>query len=138
MYGFCRGDEVIQEVSDLLEQHHSNDNFIGHVGGDDFVIISTNNSIEILCRQVLVNVSKRRKLFYSDMHWQAQKMNGEDRKGKICEHELIGLCVGLLPPSITFQCNEHQCSTYSASAKKQAKQATSSFSLLKLASERVA
>lgn len=131
VYGFCRGDEVIQEVSTLLEQHHNSDNFIGHVGGDDFVIISTSDSIEMLCRQVLVNFSKRRKLFYSDTHWRAQKMIGEDRKGQICEHELISLCVGLLPPSITSQCTEHQLSTYSASAKKQAKQAVSSFSLFK-------
>ncbi|WP_299790438.1 GGDEF domain-containing protein [uncultured Shewanella sp.] len=138
IYGFCRGDEVIQEVADLLEQHHDNDNFIGHVGGDDFVIISTGESIEILCRQVLVNFSKRRRLFYSDIHWQAQKMGGEDRKGEACEHELIGLCVGVLPPSVTSQCTEHQLSTYSARAKKQAKQAKSSFSLFKDSDDRVA
>ncbi|MFT5234971.1 MAG: EAL domain-containing protein (putative c-di-GMP-specific phosphodiesterase class I) [Shewanella sp.] len=130
IYGFCRGDEIILEVSNILESHHSSDNFIGHVGGDDFVIISTCHHINSLCQQILVEFNLSRKLFYSDIHWQAQSMQSEDRQGQPCKFELIGLCVGLLPPAITSGSSPHELSIYSAQAKKQAKKAVSSFSLL--------
>ena len=130
IYGFCRGDEIILEVSKILEAHHSGDHFIGHVGGDDFVIISTSHDIENLCQQVLVEFNLSKKLFYSDIHWQTQSMQAEDRQGNPCQFELIGLCVGLLPPTITSNTSHHEHSLYSAQAKKQAKKAVSSFSLL--------
>lgn len=69
------------------------------------------------------------------MHWQQQKMVAEDRKGHMCEHELIGLCVGILPPIVTSRCSEQQLSTYSAAAKKQAKAAANSFSLFEVIDE---
>ncbi|ACA88598.1 GGDEF domain-containing protein [Shewanella woodyi] len=130
IYGFCRGDEVILEVSGILESHHNSDNFIGHVGGDDFVIISTSQNIQSVCQQVLIDFDQKKRLFYSNEHWQARKMQAEDRLGQACEFDLIGLCVGLLSPAITSGANAHELSIYSADAKKQAKKAVSSFSLL--------
>ncbi|QLE87046.1 GGDEF domain-containing protein [Shewanella sp. Scap07] len=135
IYGFCRGDEVIQAVAQLLNKQQSSDNFIGHIGGDDFVIISTSNDILQQSMQILKAFEQSKQLFYSQMHWQQQKMVAEDRKGHMCEHELIGLCVGILPPIVTSRCSEQQLSTYSAAAKKQAKAAANSFSLFEVIDE---
>ncbi|GIU12358.1 bifunctional diguanylate cyclase/phosphodiesterase [Shewanella sp. MBTL60-007] len=129
IYGFCRGDEVIMEVSRLLLRQQTNSNFIGHVGGDDFVIISTSPEIERQAVQVIEDFDAVKATFYSAKHWQAKRMLAEDRDGKSCYHGLISLTAGLLPPNVTINCNEHQLSLYSAQAKKQAKQAVSSFSL---------
>jgi len=38
VYGFGSGDMVIRLLSDILKSHFSNQ-FVGHVGGDDFVVI---------------------------------------------------------------------------------------------------
>ncbi|WP_394204583.1 GGDEF domain-containing protein [Shewanella waksmanii] len=135
IYGFCRGDEVIQAVSKLLADQQSSENFIGHIGGDDFVIISTSSEILQQSMQILKAFEQTKALFYTAEHWQQQKMIAEDRKGQLCEHELIGLCVGILPPAVTSQCSEQQLSTYSAAAKKQAKAASNSFSLFEVIDE---
>ena len=132
IYGFCRGDEVIMDVSHLLLRQQSSDNFIAHVGGDDFVIISASADIELQAKQVISDFEASKSLFYSKKHWQEQQMLAEDRKGVLCYHELISLSVGILPPKITMNCNEQQLSLYSAQAKKQAKQAASSLSLFQL------
>ncbi|MCL1146497.1 bifunctional diguanylate cyclase/phosphodiesterase [Shewanella sp. 10N.261.52.F9] len=138
IYGFCRGDEVIMEVSRLLQRQQSSDNFIGHVGGDDFVIISTSTEITQQAEQVIADFETNKSLFYSKKHWQEKQMLAEDRKGVHCYHELISLSAGILPPEITINCNEHQLSLYSAKAKKQAKQASNSLSLFQLETSHVA
>lgn len=132
IYGFCRGDEVIQSVAKLLQLQLCGDNFVGHIGGDDFVIISTDDNIIEQCFQVLSQFNASKQLFYSAEHWQAQKIIAEDRQGVCKEHPLISLCVGLLPPEITHSCSEQALSAYSAAAKKQAKDAENAFSLFKL------
>lgn len=134
IYGFCRGDEVIMEVSRLLLRQQTSSNFIGHIGGDDFVIISTSADIEQQALQVIEDFDAVKATFYSTKHWQAKRMLAEDRNGNQCYHGLITLTAGLLPPEVTLSCNEHQLSLYSAQAKKQAKQAASSFSLFKITS----
>ncbi|MGS0690079.1 EAL domain-containing protein [Shewanella sp. 30m-9] len=129
IYGFCRGDEVIMEVSRLLLCQQTSSNFIGHIGGDDFVIISTCVDIERQAKEIIDEFDTVKSSFYSKRHWQDKQMLAEDRNGVQCYHGLISLTAGILPPSITFGCNEHQLSLYSAQAKKQAKQAESSLSL---------
>ncbi|GIU08302.1 D-glycero-D-manno-heptose 1-phosphate guanosyltransferase [Shewanella sp. c952] len=138
IYGFSRGDEVIMEVSRLLLRQQNSDNFVGHVGGDDFVIISTCDDIQQQALSIIDEFEAVKSLFYSDKHWIEQRMLAEDRKGITCYHGLIALTAGLLPPFITTNCNEHQLSVYSAQAKKQAKQASSSFSLFQLNQEKIA
>lgn len=120
------------EVSRLLLCQQTSNNFIGHVGGDDFVIISTCADIERQAMKIIDDFETAKSSFYSRQHWQDQQMLAEDRNGQQCYHDLISLSVGILPPSITIDCNEHQLSLYSAQAKKQAKQAKSSLSIFSL------
>lgn len=39
VYGFEKGDEVICILSDILKQKAGNKQFVGHIGGDDFVMV---------------------------------------------------------------------------------------------------
>lgn len=39
IYGFENGDLVITLLADILKHHIPNEQFIGHIGGDDFVVI---------------------------------------------------------------------------------------------------
>ncbi|MGI2013397.1 GGDEF domain-containing protein [Shewanella oncorhynchi] len=130
IYGFCRGDEVICEVANLLLKYKSDNCFVGHVGGDDFVIISTCEHMISRCQRILADFETHKHLFYSADHWLAQEMLADDRKGEACYHQLISLCVGILPPALTFNAHEHSLSTLSARAKKQAKSANNGFYLL--------
>jgi diguanylate cyclase (GGDEF)-like protein len=58
-YGFARGDDVIRFTSDLLKQIlmkvRSDDVFIGHIGGDDFVMIIPSST----CHQVANSIIQR-------------------------------------------------------------------------------
>lgn len=39
VYGFEKGDEVIRILADVLKKNAGENDFVGHIGGDDFVMI---------------------------------------------------------------------------------------------------
>ncbi|MCH4292863.1 EAL and GGDEF domain-containing protein [Shewanella sp. 3B26] len=129
IYGFCRGDEVICEVAGLLGQHQDSDCFVGHIGGDDFVMISTEDPHNRVM-SVIAAFEQTRESFYHQQHWQAQAIEAEDRQGNSCLHPLVSLCAGILSPKHTYHATEHELSELSARAKKQAKLTKGGFCLL--------
>lgn len=74
-YGFERGNEVLLFLRDILEdelEHHPSPlNFLGHIGGDDFVIITGIDHYEPICQQVIQRFDEEIPDFY----------NYEDREG---------------------------------------------------------
>jgi diguanylate cyclase (GGDEF)-like protein len=57
-YGFLRGDSAIMATADVLVDvlggHPGETSFIGHVGGDDFVLLTDPDEVETLCQEVIV------------------------------------------------------------------------------------
>lgn len=56
-FGFQKGDEMIQFTADVLQQSvsacgHPRD-FVGHIGGDDFIVISQTKGPELLCEEII-------------------------------------------------------------------------------------
>lgn len=45
-YGHIAGDKALKIISQLLKKHFNNDTFLGRYGGEEFIIISKNLSIE--------------------------------------------------------------------------------------------
>lgn len=130
VYGFCRGDEVIRELGNQLHRLQSKDTFIGHIGGDDFVVISTGAQILEQCQHILTQFEQGKAAFYNEQHWQTQKIRAQDRNGVPCVQPLLSLCVGVLPPQLTAAGNEHSLSQLSAKAKKKAKHSSPKLCLL--------
>ncbi|OBT06875.1 D-glycero-D-manno-heptose 1-phosphate guanosyltransferase [Shewanella sp. UCD-FRSSP16_17] len=121
IYGFSRGDEVIMQVANLLSHHQNERCFVGHIGGDDFVMICTCQDALTHGKAIVEHFEQSKRTFYSAEHWQTQTMHAKDRQGNMVDHPLISLCVGVLPPAMTHDTTDHKLSMLSAEAKKQAK-----------------
>jgi diguanylate cyclase (GGDEF)-like protein len=56
-YGYARGDQAIQTLSRILieaaQDHGAAGNFVGHIGGDDFVILTRPDQAEVIGQQVI-------------------------------------------------------------------------------------
>ncbi len=67
-YGFLQGDEMIRLLADVLqqvvEQYGNKGDLLGHIGGDDFVLITTPDKIDIVCEQVIAQFESRSKQLY--------------------------------------------------------------------------
>ena len=104
-YGFTWGDRAIQEsarvVIKAVEQKGDSDDFIGHIGGDDFVIVTSVKKIDQICKQIIKEFDKATKHLYGPQDQKRGYITGKDRQGKVVK-------VGLITISIGAVTNEHR------------------------------
>ncbi|OPX54796.1 diguanylate cyclase (GGDEF) domain-containing protein [Oceanospirillum multiglobuliferum] len=82
-YGYAKGDEILLAVSKLLQTHCRNSlDFVGHVGGDDFVVVFQNPDWQAQVQSMLNDFSRARKDFYNDSHISDGGIWAEDRFGE--------------------------------------------------------
>jgi diguanylate cyclase (GGDEF)-like protein len=99
-YGFLRGDEVIELLAEALGMAAAETAppppFLGHVGGDDFVLICDPGSAEAACRRALEVFDKR----VLELHEPADVARGYlelvDRQGFPRRYPLVSVSVGVV------------------------------------------
>jgi diguanylate cyclase (GGDEF)-like protein len=99
-YGFQHGDEIIRETARLLirstqELGNPND-FIGHIGGDDFVIVTTPDKADAIGQKVIDDFEKMAPSFYNDVDRAAGFIVGKDRKGVEQKFGLLSISIGVV------------------------------------------
>ena len=91
LYGFERGDEAIRRVAEILEDVVPD--FIGHVGGDDFVFLSTPARIEGEAGEVLRRFRGAVPVLYEAEDVARGSIHGEDRQGVARDFPLMTLSI---------------------------------------------
>lgn len=82
-YGYAKGDEILLTVARLLQKHcDSSADFVGHVGGDDFVVIFQSPDWQNHVQSALHEFSQARREFYSPEHICDGGIWAEDRFGE--------------------------------------------------------
>ena len=122
VYGYQRGEEVIQLTSAILREFCDPTNdFIGHIGGDDFIVLFQSCNWEDRCQRLLDRFEHLIGDFYSHEDREQGGYISEDRQGKKVFYPLISLSLGVIPvPPQRYQ-SHHEISVAAADAKKQAK-----------------
>ncbi|MBM4271570.1 MAG: HAMP domain-containing protein [Deltaproteobacteria bacterium] len=99
-YGYAWGSEVIKEVANILVDnvHISTQEgeFIGHIGGDDFVIIAEPRRAELICRDVIREFDRRSERFYSEKDREKRFIVGRDRSGSQQKFPLITMTIAIV------------------------------------------
>lgn len=97
-YGFSRGDRAILLVATLLQaaiaNHGNSGDFIGHIGGDDFVVLTTPERVDTICRETLAGFDRDVQQFYLPEDWQRGYLTGVDRFGVLRRFRLLSLSIG--------------------------------------------
>jgi len=99
-YGFEHGDEVIRETARILIQSTQEAgnpaDFIGHIGGDDFVIVTTPDVVDNLCRKIIADFEKTAPSFYNETDRKNGYIVGFDRQGKEQRIPLLSVSIGVV------------------------------------------
>jgi GGDEF domain-containing protein len=99
-YGYAWGSEVIKEVALLLTDEMkatgTRDDFVGHIGGDDFVIISVPPRAEEICRRIVAGFDGRIRKFYTEEDREQGFFIGKDRKGVRQKFPLISVTISIV------------------------------------------
>ncbi|GFK95726.1 Phytochrome-like protein cph2 [Fundidesulfovibrio magnetotacticus] len=122
-YGFKAGDEVIlltaRILSWALRRHGEPGDFIGHVGGDDFVLCTTPERAERVCRAVVRCFGRLAPRCYGEAHRLAGGVPGRDREGR--EGIIPLVSVSLAVVDCLGRCTPEAVSQRAAEMKKYAK-----------------
>lgn len=122
VYGYRKGDDVIQLTGEILSNHcDPNRDFIGHIGGDDFMILFQSEDWETRCQAMLNDFAAAILAFYSIGDCDRGGYISEDRQGKKVFYSLISLSLGVIKVEAHQYYTHHQIATQAAEAKKQAK-----------------
>jgi len=99
-YGFEHGDEVIRETARILirttQEAGNPDDFVGHIGGDDFVIITTPNIVDNVCKRIIADFENKSPSFYNEMDRKKGYIVAHDRQGKEQKVPLLSISIGVV------------------------------------------
>lgn len=99
-YGFEHGDEAIRETARIIiravNQCGQPDDFIGHIGGDDFVFISACDKAEAIAQRIIDEFEKKVPGLYSPEDYQRGYIMAHDRKGQLQKTPLLSVSIGLV------------------------------------------
>jgi diguanylate cyclase (GGDEF)-like protein len=122
VYGYRRGDDVIQLTGKMLSERCDADrDFVGHIGGDDFMVLFQSEDWETRCEGILADFEYNVQEFYSIEDRERGGYLSEDRQGKKVFYSLMSLSIGAIRVDARQYYTHHQIATAAAESKRQAK-----------------
>lgn len=129
-YGFEPGDRVIKATANLLVkltiQNESSQDFIGHIGGDDFIIVTTFEKSEELAQRILTGFDEIAPSFYKKADRERGHIVSTDRQGNIKQFSFLSLSIGIVHNGIRPLTSFAQVSNIGTELKKAAKNSAKS------------
>ncbi len=137
-YGYWRGDEMIRLAARLVVAHcDARRDFVGHVGGDDFLILFQSSDWQQRCRQIVDEFAREARGLFDETARQAGGIHAEDRHGIQRFFPCTTLSIGAarIAPGVLQSAEE--VANLAAQAKHEAKQASSGLVVIDASSDRI-
>ncbi|HXU92800.1 MAG TPA: GGDEF domain-containing protein [Gallionella sp.] len=122
VYGYSKGDEAIQLTGKLLANVcDPKYDFIGHIGGDDFILILQSTDWEQRCNRALNAFARTATALLDEEHRSIGGYLTADRQGRIVHHPLPTLSIGAIWVTPELFDSHHEVAEAATVAKKMAK-----------------
>ena len=100
VYGFSNGDEIIKFTARTISKHvhqiPNSDNFLGHIGGDDFVAIIGPTDYDKVCQNIIAEFDKYAVDFYNEVDVERGYVEVANRRGIIEQFQLTSISIAVL------------------------------------------
>lgn len=100
VYGYAWGSEVIKETAAILEEakraEGTDDDFIGHIGGDDFVLLAEPERALRISRYMVSIFDERTRKYYTEEDRKRGSIMALDRKGELQELPLVTVTISIV------------------------------------------
>jgi diguanylate cyclase (GGDEF)-like protein len=98
-YGFVRGDEALRAtghlVRDTAKEVAGAGTFVGHIGGDDFVVVCDPERAEALAQEVIRRFDRLAPTLYDEQDRARGGIEAEDRQGNVRRFPLLSVSIGI-------------------------------------------
>lgn len=97
-YGFEAGDRVLKQEADILVQAARQDanSFVGHIGGDDFIIVCEFDKAESIAREITTRTDFVAPSFYNEQDRAQGFMLAKNRKGETEKFSFLAIGIGIV------------------------------------------
>jgi diguanylate cyclase (GGDEF)-like protein len=121
-YGYFRGDRMIQLVADTLARHvQPSWDFLGHVGGDDFVVLFQSADWGSRCERMVMEFNAAARQLFDKADIERGMLECEDRNGHPAMFPLSTLSIGIAPITAAHYHEAEAVASHAAAAKRRAK-----------------
>lgn len=100
VYGFSNGDEVIKFTAKTIVKHihdiPEGDNFVGHIGGDDFVAVICKYDYPQLCKDIIKEFDELIPNYYTEEDVERGFVEVANRRGIIEEFPIVSISIGVV------------------------------------------
>ena len=100
IYGFSNGDEIIKfTAKTIVKNIHSlglDNSFIGHIGGDDFIAITSYSNFDKICNNIIADFDTNVLEFYNEEDIQKGYIEVANRRGIIEQFPLTSISIGVV------------------------------------------
>ncbi|MDR0852560.1 MAG: response regulator [Clostridiales Family XIII bacterium] len=100
VYGFSNGDRIIVLTADILKDQvalfGNNDDFVGHIGGDDFIVVSTPDKAAKICEEIIADFDDKVLNFYNEEDRNAGCITTKNRKNEIDTFPLMSISLAVI------------------------------------------
>ncbi|OGQ94015.1 MAG: hypothetical protein A2521_05960 [Deltaproteobacteria bacterium RIFOXYD12_FULL_57_12] len=98
-YGYAKGNMVIRATADIIisavGRHGTKDDFVGHIGGDDFAIIVSPARYKIICETIIDEFDKNIPLLYNPEDRTRGYIIGQTRQGLEVHFPLMSISIAV-------------------------------------------
>ena len=99
-YGYSRGDEAIKITAEILidavKQNGNPDDFVGHIGGDDFVVITSPERSDAVARDVTATFDKTITRLFDQEDIERGYVEVINRKGTVDRFPLLTMTIAIV------------------------------------------
>jgi len=125
VYGFESGDRAIKLTADILQDNvklfGSSKDFIGHIGGDDFIIITEVDLADKIADNIIADFDAKIVELYTQQDVKKGYITTVDRLGHVIHFPIISISIAIVTNEFRKITSAAQISEIAAEVKKKAK-----------------
>jgi diguanylate cyclase (GGDEF)-like protein len=120
-YGFNNGDIMIKTLVKCVHEQCENNEFKGHIGGDDFVVIADYWDAELLCNRIIEQFAREIKRVYNEEDWKNGFIISKNRNGFQDEFPIVTISIAVMDNKKKIYQSLEEFSRELAGVKKESK-----------------
>jgi len=125
VYGFTHGDDAIRLVAsvtlDVVHRRGTTSDFVGHIGGDDFLIVTLPERAEEIAREIIADFDRGIRELYRPQDLRQGFIETHDRRGALNRYAIMSLSIALVSSEQRSLTNYAQIGETAAELKRYAK-----------------
>ena len=100
VYGYIKGSDVIKMTGDIIlevvRNNAEEDAFVGHIGGDDFIIVLDNENVSFICQEIIKHFGEGIATHYNSQDLARGGIEGVDRYGTLRSFPIMTISIAVV------------------------------------------